>query len=241
MSVVSINGLPGKGKNVLATYLAIKHYKTDNSFLKRFIRKVKGKETILNTVYSTYPILLDKKKKIFSNVCSMHDLNVNNRFKKNSIIIIDETQAFYDSDDFKIFPKSISVFCQFHRHFDIDDIYFISQHPDRIVKKLRDVSCEFNKIRLFFCIPILKIGFMYISRYYEEADYGKWHHPKKEAKTYDVSNKFLCFFAGRVFSSYNSKYLNVLNRDSLLLDRGTFNSLYLSKDQIYSIFRSKYF
>ena len=82
---------------------------------------------------------------------------------------------------------------------------------------------------------------MYISRYYEEADYGKWHHPKKEAKTYDVSNKFLCFFARRVFSSYNSKYLNVLNRDSLLLDRGTFNSLYLSKDQIYSIFKSKYF
>ena len=32
---------------------------------------------------------------------------------------------------------------------------------------------------------------MHIIRYFEFDDYGKYHHPKKEAKTYDVKNKYI--------------------------------------------------
>ena len=215
-----ISGLPGKGKNVLATHIGLKHFKRENNFVKLFIRRIKHQPLIINNVYSSYPILLNK----------------NYKFKKNALIIIDEVQSFYDSDEFKDFPKEIAVFNQFHRHFDIKDIYYISQHPSRVVKKLRNVSCKFTKVRTFIVIPVIKIGIMYISNYYEFEDYGKWHHPSKEMKTYDVDNHFKIFNAKKVFDSYNSKYLSVLNKDKPFYDQGSYFSKTLSSSDISNIF-----
>lgn len=231
-----ISGLPGKGKNVYATYLAKKHYSSENSLIKRFFRRIKHKETYINNIYTTFPILLDKKRKIYSNMITLNDLDGSFSFKKNALIIIDEVQSFYDSDEFKDFPKKIAVFNQFHRHFDIKDIYYISQHPSRIVKKLRNISCKFIKIRTFIIIPLINLGIMYLSNYYEFEDYGKWHHPSKEMKTYDVDNHFKFFFVKPVFKAYYSKYLSVLNKDKPLLNKGTFNNTTLSKKQIIKIF-----
>lgn len=241
MSVISINGLPGKGKNVYATYLAKSHFNKTNSFFKRFIRKLLKKPVWINNIYSSYPILLNKRKKIYSRVVTIYDLSINNKFLNDSLIIIDEVQAFYDSDDYKEFPRYISIFNQFHRHLGIKDIYYISQHPGRIVKKLRNVTCEYNKIRTFIVIPIIKLGFLYISKYYEEEDYGKWHHPKKEVKNYDVKNFFVIFLVSKVFKSYNSKYLKVLSENVPYLDHGCFKELSLSFNDIHTIFKSKYF
>uniref|UniRef100_A0AAU8B9Q0 ZOT protein n=1 Tax=Dulem virus 59 TaxID=3145770 RepID=A0AAU8B9Q0_9VIRU len=231
-----ISGLPGKGKNVYATYIAKKHFKRENSLFKQFIRRLKHEELYVNNVYTTYPIILNKRKKIYSNLVTLNDLNNKYRFKKNALIIIDEVQSFYDSDEFKDFPKSIAVFNQFHRHFDIKDIYYISQHPSRIVKKLRNVSCKFVKIRKFLIIPILNIGIMYITNYYEFDDYGKWHHPSKEMKTYDVDNHFVIFRVSSIFKSYYSKYLSVLNKDKPLYSKGEFKSSVLTQEEIKSIF-----
>jgi len=240
MSVISVGGLPGKGKNVFTVHEARKHYKKTNSILRRLIRKIFKRETTVNNVYSNFPILLKnsrkEEKKIYSNKVMLNDLNLKNRFQKDSVIIIDEVQAIYDSDEFKDFPKEIAVFNQFHRHFDIKDIYYISQHPSRIVKKLRNIIPEFIKIRTFVIIPIIKLSFMYYSVYYEFDDYGKWHHPKKEAKTYDVKNKFKIFFARGVFTSYKSKYLNEIIKDKPLLTRGSYTSLDLDKKDILNMF-----
>ena len=38
--ITSIHGLPGVGKNVYATYLALKHYKKTNSLISRFSRRI---------------------------------------------------------------------------------------------------------------------------------------------------------------------------------------------------------
>ena len=38
--------------------------------------------------------------------------------------------------------------------------------------------------------------------YYEFDDYGKWHHPTKEMKTYDVDNHFVIFRLKRIYKSY---------------------------------------
>ena len=46
--ISSINGLPGKGKNVLATYLAIKHFKRENNLFRRLIRRIKHQEIYNN-------------------------------------------------------------------------------------------------------------------------------------------------------------------------------------------------
>lgn len=234
--IVSINGLPGLGKNVYATYLAKKHFKHENSLIKKFFRYIHHEEIYSNNVYSTYPIILNKRKKIYSNMITLNDLDNSYRFKENSIIIIDEVQSFYDSDEYKDFPKKIAVFNQFHRHFKIKDIYYISQHPSRIVKKLRNVTCKYTKIRKFKVIPIINLGIMYFTNYYEFDDYGKWHHPKKDQRTYDVDNHFKLFFVNPIFKSYNSIYLKVLNENKPLHNKGQFKSTYLSKEDVINIF-----
>lgn len=243
--ITCLSGLPGSGKNVRATYLAIKHYKKENNIVKKIFRKLTHKELIVNNVYSTYPILLkkyskkSKKKDVYSNRVTIFDLVPDNRFKRNALIIIDETQAFYDSEEYKTFPKEIAIFNQFHRHFDIKDIYYISQHPSRIMKKLCILASEFDKIKLFLNIPFLNIGFMHIVSYFERDDYGKYNHPKKEAKTYDVKNHYCLFLTRKVFKSYKSKYLRVLNKDQPLYDRGTFDQLDMSINDIKYVYRDK--
>ena len=77
---------------------------------------------------------------------------------------------------------------------------------------------------------------MYLTNYYEFEDYGKWHHPSKEMKTYDVDNELKVFNARSIFNSYDSKYLNVLNIDKPLYSKGTFNKLDLTEEEVYKIF-----
>lgn len=239
--ITCISGIPGSGKNVRATYLARKHYKKNNNIIRKLIRRIKHEPIIVNNIYSTYPILIKKNRKIevYSNIVTLFDLIPDNRFVKNANIIIDETQAFYDSEEHKEFPKDIATFNQFHRHFDVENIYYITQHPSRLMKKLRILCCEFDKIKTFINIPFINIGFMHIVKYFEFDDYGKYHHPKKEAKTYDVKNKYCLFLTRKTFKSYDSKYLKVLNKDKPLYNRGRFNLLTLSEQQIRYIYRDK--
>lgn len=182
---------------------------------------------------------LKKKKDIYSNRVTLFDLVPSNRFIKHSSIFIDEAQAFYDSEEHKEFPKEIAVFNQFHRHFDIDNIYYISQHPSRIMKKLCVLASEFDKIKTFINIPFINIGFMHIVSYFERDDYGKYNHPKKECKTYDVKNKYSLFLTKKVFKSYDSKYLRVLNENQPLYDMGQFDSLKMTDREIKFIYRDK--
>ena len=237
--ITCVNGIPGSGKNVLVTKICFHHFKKTNNSIRRLIRKIKKEPIWINNVYSTYPILLKKTKreKIYSNIVTIYDLVPSNRFLNHAVIVIDETQAFYDSEDHKEFPKEIAIFNQFHRHFGIDDIYYVSQHPSRIMKKLRILACEFDKIKRFICIPFIHLAFMHIVRYFEFDDYGKYNHPKKEAKTYDVKNKYMLFFAGKVFKAYDSKYLKVLNIDKPLYNRGVFKKIDLSEKEIKYIYR----
>lgn len=243
--IISINGIPGSGKNVRATKIALKHFKQSNTIIKKVIRKLTHQPLVVNNVYSTYPILLkkyskkSKKSNIYSNRVTIFDLTPKNRFKRDALIIIDEAQAFYDSEEHKIFPKEIAVFNQFHRHFNISDIIYITQHPSRLMKKLRVLVCQFDKVKTFINIPILNIGLMHIVSYFEFDDYGKYHHPKKEVKTYDVKNHYSLFFTRKVFKSYTSKYLRVLNEDKPLYNYGSFNDLDLSEKEIKFIYRDK--
>jgi len=200
------------------------------------VRRIHHEPLYINNIYTNYPILLNKKHDIYSRIVSVDDLDGSHSFLFNAVIIIDELQASYDSDEHKIFPKRIATFNQFHRHFGISDIYYISQHPSRIVKKLRNISCEFIKIQSFRIIPIIKLAFMTTTSYYEEEDYGKWHHPVKEMKTYDVDNHIHFFFVNKVFKSYNSTYLAPLNENKPLLNKGTFSKLEVTKEQLNKVF-----
>lgn len=243
--VRTINGIPGSGKNVVATYEAKKHFKKHNTLLRRAIRRIAHRQVWVNNVYTTYPILLKKGSKIFkrspiySSRVSLFDLIPQNKFLPHALIIIDETQVIFDSEEYRDFPKDIATFNQFHRHFGISDIIYITQHPSRLMKKLRVLCSEFDRVKNFILIPFINLAFISVVKYYEFDDYGKYNHPKKEAKTYDVNNKLYVFFAGKVFKSYDTTYMRILNQNSPLFNMGTFTSFELSPDEINYVFRDK--
>ena len=233
MSVISINGLPGKGKTLTATSLAIKHYKRQNRFLSRFIRRLRRTKKIYNSVYSNYPILLDKRRKIYSNRISVYDLMNQYSFLKNSILIIDEIQLFYDSDEYKTFPRIIANFNQAHRHFGIKDIIYISQHPSRVVKKLRNVVSEYYRIKTVFRLPILNIGFITARVTYEFEDYEMSFTKDSELrKMKDIKSKIFLVNFRKVYKAYDTCYLRPLNADKPLIDHGTYNSVDLNENDI---------
>ena len=233
MAVISINGLPGKGKTLTSVNLAIKHFKSENKFLTRLIRKLQRKNPYYNNVYSNFPILLDKRRKIYSRKIDIDDLKNQYSFLPNSLIIIDEIQLFYDSDEYKTFPRIIANFNQAHRHFGIKDIIYISQHPSRVVKKLRNVVSVYYRIKTNFCIPILKIGFISCRLSYEFEDYEQSFTKDKELrKLKDIKTKvFFCNFR-KIYKLYDTVYLKPLNSDKPLLEVGNYNSLSLESREI---------
>ena len=80
MSVIIVNGVPGKGKTLNLTREAISQFNKENTFIKRFFRKRRGEEEFKNLIYSSYPILLNKKHRIFSHKVSVYDLTIDNAF-----------------------------------------------------------------------------------------------------------------------------------------------------------------
>ena len=86
MEILCFSGIPGSGKTLDATSEALKHYRSENGLFRRILPILlsklpgklgnKGKERLkyihsfpynrINNVYSTYPILLDKKHNIYS-------------------------------------------------------------------------------------------------------------------------------------------------------------------------------
>lgn len=205
MAITIYSGLPGKGKTALATLKAVKKYRRDNSIIRKVFKK-----NGINRIYSNYPILLNMKKKVYSHPISLMDLQMTLRFPKGSLIIIDEVQRYYDSREFKTFPKNLGIFLQHHRHADIDDIILITQHPRRIDNKMRDLSEVYRKHRTFITIPFIPIGMALYTNYYEFDDYGKYHKVKKEAQTYDLDNHIRFFIKSNIFGHYNSKYYHVI-------------------------------
>jgi zona occludens toxin (predicted ATPase) len=206
MAIKIYSGLPGKGKTASASHYAIKHYNKMNGL----IRKIK-KMPKINNVYSNYPILLDAKNNVYSNLLDIRAMNMKFCFPKDSVLILDEVQRYYDSREFKTFPKDLGTFMQHHRHGDIKDIILITQHPRRIDNKMRDLAEVFVKYRIWFNIPLLPFIFVYYTNYYEHDDFGKYHHVKKEMQNYDYDNHFK-FISKKVYKSYNSKYFNVIFR-----------------------------
>lgn len=233
MSVISINGLPGKGKTLTATALALNHYKSENNILKKVIRKIKKQDLIVNNVYSNYPILLDKRRQIYSNKLSIYDLKNQYSFLPNSLLLIDEIQLFFDSDEYKKFPRIIANFNQAHRHFGIKHIIYISQHPSRVVKKLRNVVSEYYRIKSRFCIPFLKIGFISMRVTYEFVDYEMSFTKDKELKKMkDIKSKIIFCNFRKIYNSYDTVYLFPINKDSPLINKGTYNSLLMPNDDV---------
>ena len=270
MRVISYCGLPGTGKTIHTVIDARFHFFKENfsQFLKihlfkplPFFKTVGFKaihqiyldliayksrfpKGYINNVYSTFPITLNRKHNITTEALHLDDLNCTYSFEPNSMLIIDETQLFYDSDEYtnKIIKKQLSKLGQFfqsHRHFGIHSIILTSQNPNRIVKKLREVSVWFVKHKKVINFPIIPISLLRVT-YYEDIDFYGKHIPRDSKKRkeldfeYEIHYRF--FLRKIAFSSYKSRYLASYNFSKPLLNRGTWGNLLMSFNNVSQLF-----
>lgn len=212
----------------------------------------------INKIYSNYPILLKyttttrlilnycllklKLKRfikiynpIYSNMFSLDNLNMIYQFPKHSLLIVDEVQRYYDSREFKTFPKELGIFLQHHRHATIDNIILVTQHPRRIDNKMRDLAEAYRKYRIFITIPFIPFGFLSYTNYYEFDDYGKFHRMKRELRNYDLDNHFRFFLKSSIFPHYNSKYYHVIFDSLKMIINKSFTSTDLSEEELNKI------
>lgn len=225
MSVIAVCGLPGTGKSLFTTYLARKHYKRLNKF--NFGAKK-------NYIYSNYPIKLDKKH--YSKSISLDDLALKTSWNPGSTIILDEVQLYFDSLDFKDFPKAVRNTFQLHRHFGISDIYINSQHPCRIVKQLRILTCEIYDIVGFIKIPFTPFAIFLYNIYYNADDFGKSVKVKKSDVSYKFARRFKIINYKKVYKSYDTCYMSELVADKPVYDSPEFSKEVMSLDEIQNTF-----
>ena len=261
MSLISLCGVPGSGKTLDSTYFALKHYNKQNILIKYYLHKFlyripklkdfsryqyfnKFPKHRINNVYSNYPILLDKKYKIYSNVVSLWDLNNDYSFEPGSIIIIDEVQLYADSDEYKdkimnAKLSRIAKFLQAHRHYGIDTIIFTSQNPSRIFKKARNICESYRKQEKLINIPFTPYTIMRSTDYYDLDFYGRFvPRDRKERKKlpFDYKKHFCIFNRKKVFKAYNSRYLQKYNYNKPLLTIGTYNSKIVPYERLKELF-----
>lgn len=173
----------------------------------------------INNVYSTFPILLDKKRNIWSNKLSLYDLIGDKSFLPNALLIIDEVQLFADSDEYrdknrnKILSK-VAKFLQSHRHFGIKKIIFTSQNPSRIFKKARNIVTWYVKQKKIINIPIIPISIMRGIAYEDFEYYGRFIPRDREERKklpFDYRKITIFFNRYKVFNAYDSRYLSPYN------------------------------
>lgn len=226
LGVKAICGNPGAGKTFLATYEALQTFKNDNTLIKRIVRKILKRPIIENLIYSNYPILLDKKKKIYSNIVLQDDLDNSVSFPDNSFIVITEPQLDYDSLDYKIFPRVIGNFFQAHRHFSIRSIILDTQHPNRLVMYEKNVMTRYDRITHKFDIPFIHLTLITFRYTYELVNYDFILTPNKDIKKLnDIRGGFK--FINNKNVIYNSKFLAPINNTKPRISRGSYTGLEL--------------
>ncbi len=261
MAVKALNGVPGSGKTLNLTRIAINHYKHENNVIKRNVVKLLAKLKIkkmvilndyynrfpyhrINNVYTNYPILLDKKYKIYSNSVDIWDLNNEYSFEPNALIGIDEVQLRVDSDEYKdkeVNKKiaNVAKFLQAHRHFGIKDIYLISQHPSRIFKKARNVCEVYIKQSKLIKIPFTDYSLMKMTSYFNIDDYGKYIPRSREERKklpFEYKKKIVLFNHSKVFKSFDSRYLSLYNYNKPLKLGNNYQSLKIEYKELEKIF-----
>jgi hypothetical protein len=232
MALISLGGIPGAGKNLTGVYLAKRHYKSENNFIKRIIRKRKGLEKIYNNVYSNFPILLDKKNNVWSNEVSIHQLNGEYRFRENAFIEIDEMQISFDSMEYKDFPDCIAHFFQAHRHLEYNAIYTNSQSLSRIIKRVLVVTQEYWRI-----IESKKILWWVITDYELTWDLASGNETKVLSDDLvDREHIRIRFNAKRAYEAYDTKYLKGLKEKAKRYNNEMWTKLQMSYDEIMDCF-----
>lgn len=197
----------------------------------------------VNNVYSSFPILLDKKLNIWSNKIGLFDFNCDYSFLPNSLMIIDEVQLFVDSDEYadkvkKRLISRVAKFLQSHRHFGVKQILYISQSPSRIFKKARNITIGYLKLFKIINLP-LGISIMRGIIYYDFEYYGRYIPRDREERKklpFEYKRVTKIFLRKPMYSSYDSRYLSMYNYGKPLLARGLWSDYKMDYDSLKVMF-----
>lgn len=195
------------------------------------IKKVVNNETGLE-YYSICRVGEQEYFGVFSIKINFIDMRISWNFGKDASFFIDEIQYIYDSVEYKDFPDCIAHFFQVHRHLGYNMIYTNSQSLSRVIKRVLCVSEEFWNVLEFkpklFLFPFLaKVKF----KVTYDIDTSKSSENERHEKDY-IDYNTIIFFNKRVFNSYITKYLGILNKDLNFYDMETYNDLLMSKQDI---------
>ena len=102
--------------------------------------------------------------------------------------------------------------------------------------KIRNVTNEFLQVNFFIRIPLIPIGIMLGTIYFETDSYGKSTKLDKKFCNYDWKKVLRIVNIKKLYKSYDTCYLRFLN-DNKPLKSGIFNDKYISKSEFYSVFR----
>lgn len=252
MAVRTITAPPGWGKTLNMTRFALEIFDAENK------KKKDGK--YINCIYSNYPILLKRKKKFFQffdgagNVCNalkinedgemdndgkywgcfsnkirFTDMRLKYKFCDNASFFIDEIAFIYDSMEYKDFPDCIAHFFSVHRHLSYNMIYTNSQSLSRIIKRVLCISEEFwNVVDLKKLLCFIRVEFKITTDIRNSKD--SENSQIDENFKYEYYTKWFTSF--RVYKAYHTKYLEELNKELPLYDKGCWNGLKMAKKDI---------
>ena len=172
-----------------------------------------------------------EKYGIFSNKIRFTDMRLKYNFGIDASFFIDELQYIYDSMEYKDFPDCIAHFFQVHRHLSYNMIYTNSQSLSRVIKRVLCVSEEFwNVVELkqYKLLPFLsKVTFKITTDINTSKD-------KENDLKQDINAEYETtrFFNRRVYRGYITKYLGELNKNLPFYNKGQFEDLKMSKNDI---------
>lgn len=168
---------------------------------------------------------------MFSNKIRFTDMRLKYNFGEDASFFIDELQYIYDSMEYKDFPDCIAHFFQVHRHLSYNMIYTNSQSLSRVIKRVLCVSEEFwnvTELKQYLLLPFLsKVTFKITT------DINTSKNNENDLKE-DVNAEYetVRFFNKRVYNGYITKYLGELNKDLPFYNKGQFEDLKMSKQDI---------
>jgi hypothetical protein len=251
--VITITGRPGKGKTLNMVYEAIKDFKKDNSFIKRFwITKILRKEYLWKVnEYSNFPIILKPPKKnkkykiedfwtkeiievdkIGAYEIRLFDMRIKYNFNEHARFRIDEIQAMYDSMEYKDFPDCIAHFFQAHRHLDYDVIMTNSQSLSRIIKRVLVVTEEYWNIQTFHKF----LGWVFVT-YKLTWDLSAGNETKIVNDVIaEIEYSSRLFRCNKVFKAYNDKYLAGMKEKGIPYKNVMWKDLVMNYDTIMNTF-----
>lgn len=181
--------------------------------------------------YQECPVEEAKKFGMFSNKVRFTDMRLKYNFGINACFFIDELQYIYDSMEYRDFPDCIAHFFQVHRHLSYNMIYTNSQSLSRVIKRVLCVSEEFwNVVELkqYLLLPFLsKTTFKVTTDIIGSKNSENELYEDNKAEY--ITDRF---FNKRVYNGYITKYLGELNRELPFYNKGQFESLKMSKQDI---------